>query len=125
MKRKTPIRDLTSLKLAQTERRAEIIEREVKIRLKANAWRESLADLSFFSNNNKSGIKNILVENISPLTSMLSSFFINKIIKPKSRWVRRLSTLISSFVIEKYSGTLQFVLNTLLKEDDFEKCNKH
>ncbi|MEQ8909767.1 MAG: hypothetical protein RIC95_11275 [Vicingaceae bacterium] len=125
MKRQTPIKDINSLKLAQIEREAEAAEREINVRLRAHALKESLFDLSFFSKNQEGGVKNLIVENISPITSLLSSFLINKVIKPKSKWLRRISTIVSSFVIEKYSGTLQFVLNTLLKDDKVDQPAKH
>jgi hypothetical protein len=120
MKRNTIIKDLHSLKLAQLEREAETAERELSMKLKAYEIWDNLFDFSFKDKGGAGGLKGFLVDNVSPITQSISDFLINKIIKPKSVWVRKASLVLSSLLIEKYSGTIQFLINTLFKEEPVE-----
>lgn len=124
MKRKTKINDLASLKLAQVEREVELVERELSLKTKGTLIWESVLDLSFFSNKDKPGVKNLLVEHFSPITQMVSSFLINNIIKPKSKWVRKISTTLSSIVIQRYSKFFQLLFKTFLQDDQIESKSK-
>ncbi len=120
MKRRTIIKDLHSLKVAQLEREAETAEREISMKLKAYEIWDNLFDFSFSAKDGQKGLKGFLVDNISPITKSISDFLINKIIKPKSVWVRKASLVLSSLIIEKYSGTFKFLINTLFKEEPVE-----
>jgi hypothetical protein len=116
MNRKTKIKDLNSLRAAQAEMEAEIVKREINLKLKTIEIRESLFDFSLISESSEGGIKGFIERNIAPIANSASNFLIKKIIKPKSKWVRKLSTLATSLLIKKYSGSLQSIFHNLLND---------
>lgn len=117
MRTKTNITDIQSLRLAKAEVAAEIAQREIKMKIKAEEIQQSFFDFSSLKQTSTDLITHFIDKNISPITSTISSFIIKKVIKPKNKWVRKLSILASTLLIQKYSGTLQSAFKAFLEED--------
>lgn len=114
MKTKTNIVDLHSLHLAKAELTAEVAHREVNMKIKAQEVKASFFDFSKFKQKSTESILNFLDDNFSLGASTLSNFVIKYIIRPKNKWIKRLSIAASNAIIKKYSKVIKAVFKVLL-----------
>lgn len=125
MKTKTKIKDLHSLKIAKAELTAEISYREVNMQIKAQELKESLFDFNKFKKQTTNSLLDFLDENFNLGASSLSNLIIKYIIRPKNKWVRRLSMAASNFAIKKYSSLIKSAIKVLLGTEEERKALKN
>lgn len=109
----TKITDLESLRKAKQELEQHIQVKQVNIQKELNLFKENLqltSEEEGFLNNNS-------------VNKTLSKFIVSKFIKPKSKLVSKISIFLGSFLIEKYSGTLQQSIAKWLNKKDQTKLN--
>lgn len=125
MKTKTKIKDLHSLKIAKAELTAEVSYREVNMQIKAQELKESLFDFNKFKKQTANNLLDFLDENFNLGASSLSNLIIKYIIRPKNKWVRRLSMAASNFAIKKYSSLIKSAIKVLLGTEEERKALKN
>jgi len=125
MKTKTKIKDLHSLKIAKAELTAEVSYREVNMQIKAQELKESLFDFNKFKKQTTNILLDFLDENFNLGASSLSNLIIKYIIRPKNKWVRRLSMAASNFAIKKYSSLIKSAIKVLLGTKEERKALKN
>lgn len=125
MKTKTKIKDLHSLKIAKAELTAEVSYREVNMQIKAQELKESLFDFNKFKKQTANNLLDYLDENFNLGASSLSNLVIKYIIRPKNKWVRRLSMAASNFAIKKYSSLIKSAIKVLLGTEEERKALKN
>jgi len=125
MKTKTKIKDLHSLKIAKAELTAEVSYREVNMQIKAQELKESLFDFNKFKKQTTNSLLDFLDENFNLGASSLSNLIIKYIIRPKNKWVRRLSMAASNFAIKKYSSLIKSAIKVLLGTKEERKALKN
>ncbi|MAC95250.1 MAG: hypothetical protein CMC96_07095 [Flavobacteriales bacterium] len=125
MKTKTKIKDLHSLKIAKAELTAEVSYREVNMQIKAQELKESLFDFNKFKKQTTDSLLDFLDENFNLGASSLSNLIIKYIIRPKNKWVRRLSMAASNFAIKKYSSLIKSAIKVLLGTEEERKALKN
>lgn len=125
MKTKTKIKDLHTLKVAKAELTAEVSYREVNMQIKAQELKESLFDFNKFKKQTANNLLDFLDENFNLGASSLSNLIIKYIIRPKNKWVRRLSMAASNFAIKKYSSLIKSAIKVLLGTKEERKALKN
>lgn len=125
MKTKTKIKDLHTLKVAKAELTAEVSYREVNMQIKAQELKESLFDFNKFKKQTTNSLLDFLDENFNLGASSLSNLIIKYIIRPKNKWVRRLSMAASNFAIKKYSSLIKSAIKVLLGTEEERKALKN
>src|SRR5690554_1527303 len=125
MKTKTKIKDLHTLKVAKAELTAEVSYREVNMQIKAQELKESLFDFNKFKKQTTNSLLDFLDENFNLGASSLSNLVIKYIIRPKNKWVRRLSMAASNFAIKKYSSLIKSAIKVLLGTEEERKALKN
>lgn len=125
MKTKTKIKDLHTLKVAKAELTAEVSYREVNMQIKAHELKESLFDFNKFKKQTANNLLDFLDENFNLGASSLSNLIIKYIIRPKNKWVRRLSMAASNFAIKKYSSLIKSAIKVLLGTKEERKALKN
>jgi|GEM_PF-1607605 len=125
MKTKTKIKDLHTLKVAKAELTAEVSYREVNMQIKAQELKKSLFDFNKFKKQTTDSLLDFLDENFNLGASSLSNLIIKYIIRPKNKWVRRLSMAVSNFAIKKYSSLIKSAIKVLLGTEEERKALKN
>lgn len=118
MKIRTEIKDIHSLKMAKAELTAEVARREVNVKIKVEELKDSLFDFSNFKQRSTEFFLSFFENNFNVGASALSNFVIKYLIRPKSKWIRRLTMAGSSFFINKYSKVIQSVFKVLLGTEE-------
>lgn len=114
MKNKNNIKDIHTLRMAKAELTAEVAHREVNIKIKAQEVKDSFFDFSKIKEKSTESILSFFDNNFNMGASAISNFVIKYLIRPKKKWVRRLSMAASNILINKYSKVLKSVFNVLL-----------
>ncbi len=112
MSSKSKISDLKTLQLAKVELKSQILKNEHVIEEKIMLFKENLFDSTDDKNESSSlfGISSKLISNL------LSSFIITKMVKPRSKTVKKAAIFFSSLIIQKYGSKLTDLLVDFLKK---------
>jgi hypothetical protein len=116
MKTNTKIKDIHTLKMAKAELTAEVAHREVNMKIKVQELKDSFFDFSKFKQKSTESILGFFESNFNLGASAISNFVIKYLIRPKNKWVRRISMAASNLFIKKYSKVLKAAFNVLLGE---------
>ena len=108
MNNKANISDLKSLKLAKVQLKSQILKNELEIQENLINFKESLFDSSESAKDSLLGISS------KEISKLLSSFIIAKMIKPKSKLVKKAAIFFSSLIIQKYSSKITHLLGDFL-----------
>jgi len=109
------ITDLKSLQAAKVELEQEIIAREFNIKIQYAEIKDSIFNLSYLKTEGVAAFKGFLSENFGLISAAVSGFIVNKVIRPKNKWIRKLSTAGISLLVKKYSGIIEKNIRTLLQ----------